>query len=574
MPFRLLLQFPTGSRRAPLAAGETILGSATDCDIVISHMTVSRRHARLRVADDTVWLEDLGSSNGTRVAGVRVTAAVPLAPGVEIELGGLRARLEAVDEADCVAVGPAPVAAHRAVTELAPAYPTLRGVALEEFLLRTVPAAVDRWVAGASAPELAQSFGSEIFRAFPCPWLEISHAPTGALWFHGGREGETGSPDELAADLDRVVGRVRWRSRFVSPVLARQLEPLVDMVLRLVSAADERGAGPAIRAPKAVPPASATAPTCLHHATLDVRLSALLERCTRVARGDIGVLIRGESGTGKEVLARYVHDASPVARGPFVAINCAALPRDLLEAELFGIERAVATGVEARPGKFESAHGGTLFLDEIGDMALETQAKILRVLQEGEVFRIGAQTPRPARPRIVAATHRDLEGLLEAGTFRRDLFYRIAGFVAVLPALRERAVDIPNLAANFLTQAAQKHGLAVAGLSRRAAERLAAYDWPGNIRELKHEVERAALFLSDGELLDSTGLDPRLARHGGGGETLHDRLEAFERTEIERALGRSGGDVARAAAALGIGRSTLYRRLQALGISVPETLDR
>jgi two-component system response regulator AtoC len=288
----------------------------------------------------------------------------------------------------------------------------------------------------------------------------------------------------------------------------------------------------------------------------------------RVARGDVGALISGESGTGKEVLARYLHAASPRAGRAFVALNCAALPRDLLEAELFGIERGVATGVEARPGKFELAHEGTLFLDEIGDMSLETQAKLLRVLQERTVHRLGGVAPRPADTRVVAATNRDMKGLLAEHAFREDLYFRIATWTAELPPLRERRPDIPGLAAHFLSREASRLGVKVAGISRAALDRLVAHEWPGNVRQLENEMARAVLFLADGELLDTGRLSPeiRSANPLSRGGRLEDTLAHVEREEIRKALEAEDGDVGKAAERLGLGRSTLYRRMKQLGL--------
>jgi transcriptional regulator with PAS, ATPase and Fis domain len=288
-----------------------------------------------------------------------------------------------------------------------------------------------------------------------------------------------------------------------------------------------------------------------------------------VARGDVGVLVTGESGTGKEVLARYLHAASRRSEGPFIALNCAALPRDLLETELFGIERGVATGVEARPGRFELAHGGTLFLDEIGDMALETQAKILRVLQEGSVHRIGGSTVKKADVRIVAATNRDMRGLLETRQFREDLYYRVATWRVELPPLRRRRADIPNLAVFFLSRAAARHGVHVRGISQSALDRLVADDWPGNIRQLENEMARAVLFLADGDLLDTGRLQFEPGAAGGGAPPtrLSDILEQAERSAIAAALESCSGDVEKAADRLGTARSTLYRRIKALGLA-------
>jgi transcriptional regulator with PAS, ATPase and Fis domain len=294
---------------------------------------------------------------------------------------------------------------------------------------------------------------------------------------------------------------------------------------------------------------------------------AIYGNAAKVARGDISVLILGESGTGKEILARYIHQASPVADGPMLSLNCAALPRDLLEAELFGVERGVATGIEARPGKFELADGGTLFLDEIGDMAPDTQARILRVLQSGEVYRIGGRQAKKVQIRILAATNRDITTMIDSGAFRADLYHRIAGWVVELPPLRQRRADIPNLAAHFLSRAGDRAGVRIRGVSRQALETLTACHWPGNIRELETEMNRAVLFLEDGELLDSGRLSSHLQRPRTAPITgaLADQLEHAEREIITRTLHETASTDA-AAERLGISRATLYRRLKALGI--------
>ncbi len=266
------------------------------------------------------------------------------------------------------------------------------------------------------------------------------------------------------------------------------------------------------------------------------------------------------------MLARYLHASSERAGGAFVALNCAALPRDLLESELFGIERGVATGVESRPGKFEMAGGGTLFLDEIGDMALETQARILRVLQEGEVYRLGGQEPRSADVRVIAASHRDLEAMQLEGSFRSDLYHRIADWTVRLPRLAERRADIPNLAAYFLAREVQRRGLEVAGISRGAMDLLEGYDWPGNIRQLEREMARAALFLESGELLESSHLQEAIRETARPAASLKERLEHVERQEIRQALTHHEGSVSAAAKELQIGLSTLYRRMRELGV--------
>jgi len=299
-------------------------------------------------------------------------------------------------------------------------------------------------------------------------------------------------------------------------------------------------------------------------------LVEIYRRAALVARSRINVLIEGETGTGKELLARYLHDASGLPAERFVALNCAALPKDLLDAELFGIEAGVATGVSARAGKFEQAHGGTLFLDEIADMAPETQARLLRVLQEGRVYRIGGKESRPAQVRVVSACNRSLDEMVARAEFRLDLFHRIADWPVRLPSLRERQEDIANLAAHFLQNHCGERGIGFGGISRAAVDALQAYAWPGNVRELEREMARVSLFLNDGEVVDSSLLKPAISaaglQAGSGDSGLEAGLEREERRLIEAALRACDGNVLEAAARLGVGKSTLYRRLQHFGL--------
>jgi transcriptional regulator with PAS, ATPase and Fis domain len=384
-----------------------------------------------------------------------------------------------------------------------------------------------------------------------------------AVRFSARAEGQASST-ETPATRDGIAGEITVRATFPSVRYADTYGPLLDTAAALVALGDGAGrARPAreVRVRPAVP-APPDPPT------LDFEMRAIYADAAKVARGDVSVLVTGESGTGKELLARYVHEASTRSDGPFVALNCAALPRDLLEVELFGIERGVATGVDSRPGKFELADNGTLFLDEIGDMAPETQASILRVLQERLVYRLGGREPKAARIRVVAATNRDLTPMLEDGRFRSDLYHRIATWVVELPPLRQRRADIPNLAAFFLAREASRHGRRVGGLSRGAVDALTAFDWPGNVRQLEHEMARAVLFVDDGEMLDTARLHPAVLAGGSGSRpgTLDGARAAAERDEIVAALHAHRGDVAAAAARLGISRATAYRRLKTFGI--------
>lgn len=285
----------------------------------------------------------------------------------------------------------------------------------------------------------------------------------------------------------------------------------------------------------------------------------VLEMARRAAATDVTVLLRGESGTGKEKVAKLLHSLSARSGGPFVALNCAAVPETLLEAELFGIERGVATGVTARVGKLELANEGTLFLDEVGDLSPVLQAKLLRVVQEREVERVGGRQGIRVDVRLVTATNRNLESMLAAGEFRRDLYYRLRVVELTLPPLRRRREDIPLLAHHFVQQHARKFGKGRISLTRSALEVLLQHDYPGNVRELENLLE-AAVALCDGDRLSAE--DVRLALGAGSDTTLAgDRLDDVVRAHVLRTLARCKGNRSVAARELGVNRSTLYRML-------------
>jgi two-component system nitrogen regulation response regulator GlnG len=318
----------------------------------------------------------------------------------------------------------------------------------------------------------------------------------------------------------------------------------------------------------------------------------------RVLSNDLTVLISGESGTGKELVARAIHDLGPRRHASFVALNMAAIPRELIEAELFGHERGAFTGAAQRAaGRFEQAAGGTLFLDEIGDMPTEAQTRLLRVLQSGEFTSIGGHRTIQADVRIVAATNRDLTELVASGRFREDLFYRLNVVPVALPALRDRRDDVALLARHFLNSAAAQ-GLPRRQLAPGAVAALEAHDWPGNVRELENLMRRLAVLARD-EVIDADGVRAMLGLALRGSEadvgidaavraliererpgalddgTLYDRvIGEVERPLIEAMLDRHGGNQLRAARAMGINRNTLRKRLDALGIEIaPERHD-
>ena len=301
------------------------------------------------------------------------------------------------------------------------------------------------------------------------------------------------------------------------------------------------------------------------------KMQRVIDLVARVADSQANVLIRGESGTGKEMVARLIHGNSPRRDGPFVAINCAALPETLLESELFGIERGVATGVEGRPGKFELAKGGTVFLDEIGDIPLTLQAKLLRVLQEREIEKLGGRRRIPIDVRILAATHRALEAMIEKMEFRQDLYYRLKVVEITLPPLRDRKDDIPKLVRFFLDKYGKREGLKDVRITQEALQKLMRYPFPGNVRELENLIEGALALTVDpvidpGDLLmpegassaDTTGLTGDLP-------VLEDLVNRY----IARVLAHTKGNMSAAAKILGIDRKTLYRKREELSLIDP-----
>jgi transcriptional regulator with GAF, ATPase, and Fis domain len=305
----------------------------------------------------------------------------------------------------------------------------------------------------------------------------------------------------------------------------------------------------------------------------------VLAHAARVAHTETTVLLTGESGTGKEVVARFIHHASRRSLGPFVAINCAALPDQLLESELFGHERGAFTGaVSTKPGRIEQATNGVLFLDEVGEMAPTVQAKLLRVLEEREFMRLGSTRVIHADIRVIAATNRDLHAAMQRGEFREDLYYRLGVFEIALPPLRERLDDVLELADAFLAEIGENVGRPAAGISREAREHLIAYEWPGNVRELRNAIERAVI-LADGGFIRSEHLPVNAPRPSivksddapsgplpAGGVNL----EAIERSLVVRALTQARHNKTRAAKLLGLTRAQLYSRIEKYGLAETE----
>ncbi len=312
-------------------------------------------------------------------------------------------------------------------------------------------------------------------------------------------------------------------------------------------------------------------------------MQTIFERIEQVAHSSTTVMIRGESGTGKELVARSIHEGSARKGESFISLNCAALPESLVESELFGHEKGAFTGaLRTRKGRFELADGGTLFLDEVGELSLTTQAKLLRVLQEKSFERIGATTTCHVDVRIIAATNRNLEEMVEQGTFRKDLYYRLNVFSIALPALHERQSDIAPLAHHFLTIFAAEHQKDVPQLSLAASAMLERYEWPGNIRELENVMERCMLLIGQGKYVLPQHLPPELHSHKcaqsgrrvavdhGHKGTLPERIEELERVSIMEALTESQGHMGQAAASLGITERIMGQRMRKYAISYKE----
>ncbi|VAX20237.1 Nitrogen regulation protein NR(I) [hydrothermal vent metagenome] len=301
----------------------------------------------------------------------------------------------------------------------------------------------------------------------------------------------------------------------------------------------------------------------------------VFDMTARAAKVRSTVLITGETGVGKELIAKAMHYNSARAEKPFIRVNCSAIPETLLEAELFGIEKNVASGVDQRMGKFEAADGGSIFLDEIGDMAITTQAKVLRVIQEREIERVGSHTPRKVDIRIIAATNLDLETAIEKKEFRRDLYFRLNVIVIPLPALRKRKEDIPSLVDHFLVKFCAENNLKLKTVAPEAMAILMAYAWPGNVRELENTIERMVV-MNDDEALGANSVPVNIGASHETGSSLPDGLVSdldstvndFERGIILGALERNAYRQNRAADELGISERSMWYKIKKLGISV------
>lgn len=574
-----------------LGAGDNVVGSRLESQVVLTEHGVSRRHALLRVQGDRLEVEDLGSKNGTRLNG-RAVRSAPVQVGDELRFGSVSLVLEESPPGDgdlAVQIDsplPKDTWAPSTQSELAKVERACGvWIATIEAVARTLPrSAVEPGPAlralvaacGAGGGVVLEWDGvgePTIHTACGDPLVLDAVGKTRAVFREVARTGVpealalAGSPGIVAAAAapgrDRPLGMV---------IVGGSLPTGGEAALRAVAwmLVGSEGLAAAGAAPHATP--GLVFPEG-HVPGESPAMAALYRQLRPLVEGDLPLLVVGETGSGKEHVARIIHASSRRARGPFVALNCAAIPAELLEAELFGIERGVATGVAEREGKLVQANGGVLLLDEIGDMAPALQAKLLRVLQEREVVPVGGKRAIAVDVGLIAATNVEPERLLAEGRFRPDLFYRIAGYVLRVPPLRERREDLPVLVEHFVRRFAGETGKAVRGVTVRTMSALAGYRWPGNVRELEHELRRLVYLCPHGQAIDSTLVSPRLAETLAGEPDdlcLERRVAVTERAVILQALERTGGNQTQAARLLGISRNGLTLKLERLGIGVGE----
>ncbi len=608
---RLSLTYKDSVRHFEIPAVECTLGSSRDSDLVAPFPGISRRHASVSATGGGVKVRDLGSLNGL-VSDGRKYAEIELQPGKTVRLGRALLKLEEISTSDAVlglrldreSGSSSKNLASRSDTgiEVPPDEPSpslalhfvrdyerdgrRSGEVPHEGLLRRARIAL-----GAQALILARS-GALVASAGELPSDEVTLDDLLSRAAQATRAPELVATDQGALLIARSDSEARLclMATFAPPKRRNAPETwqrdffsyLADIVMVEELAETDRlqqgGEENALQLPPGMIVGSSAA------------MRGLLAQVRATVKSDLNVLLLGETGTGKELFAGLIHNSGPAADGPFVAINCAAIPSELLEAELFGVVARVATGVDPRPGLFVQAQGGTIFLDEIGEMSERLQTKLLRVLQEREVLPLGGSVTRKIQVRVIAASNRDLERLVGERCFREDLYYRLRGLQFRIPALRERCDDLPEMVATLAARFATKYKKDVRGFTRSALRILQQHSWPGNIRELQSEVERAVLLCKDGGYLGSdsfSGLQSERPRRYGqsevqsrqavdrgrveapppeAGPTLRAQVDALERLVIAEALSLSRGNRSKAASMLGITRNGLSLKIRRLKI--------
>ncbi len=597
--YRLVGDMEGVHREFILEPGEHRVGSLPENEVSVAASDVSRRHAVIRVNANSVHLEDLKSTNGTFVNGVQVTRS-DLAPDDWIQFGSVLLTLERVDRGD-LALGIASDSENS--NSEAGAERTEHTTQLGRTRDRYA-----RWHA------LANSVADMLFgdrSSNPGPTLErfregLNATAVAVLRLERGTEATvhaiSGHAETIdGSRIDTAIERLRFENPGTfagayleepSPLIVvarsagpddldalvitggdldQDLVPICELVLRILL-----HAGPVVQdedlATTHLEPEPLVFPAG-HVRGVSSASLAVYEKLQALRTSTTPVLIIGETGVGKEHVVQILHASSDRADGPLRVINCAAIPAELLEAELFGIEAGVATGVAGRKGAFREADGGTLFFDEIGAMPLALQAKLLRALQENEVHPVGARHPVPVDVRIVEATNLDLTAAIKNETFRSDLYYRIAGCEINVAPLRKRRDDIPALVRVFLESHTTESGKRIRGLSVSALTRLQNAAWPGNVRQLEHEVRRLVSICPDGATIESPMISPEITAASPLDDeiadddlTLKHHVDALERQLLRRAINRANGNLARAARLLGLSRNGLVMKMQRLNI--------
>ena len=592
-----------GIGRWPVRGETFVVGREPGCDVVIMDSSISRRHVRITVDDGKLLLEDLKSTNGVHIAGKRLERA-EIQPDEWFVVGTVMMTVrEGVSLTSSDGSTSAQIGSRLPVqVRLTPPERSLETEAIDarrdEMRSRlTALSGLASMLDRAEDTDLVLQVFLDFLASFRTTQGVVLIEQCGNGWVLRAQSGEPLPPDSERAFLDAasqvedsadtlregaVLGR-RVRNPagptgwlILHPWSGQEeVDPEVKLVASLCGfCLRQRIERPGDDSDENVPAETSTQYASDEFFTVAESCRKMLDELDRIASTELPILICGESGTGKELLARRLHRRSPRVENRFVAINCAALPRELLEAELFGIQKGVATGVSQRPGHLLLASGGTLLLDEIGEMPLELQPKLLRALESGEIIPLGAPAPIPVDVRLVASTNIDLTARVKEGSFRRDLFHRIAGATVHVPPLRERPEDVLPLARLFIRESAKAQGRPFVGLDLVTARCLIGYDWPGNVRELRHALARAVA-LADGPIIHSGLLPEGVAANsdpvradaylGMKGDFRGARVR-FEHLYFSQLLERCNGNLSEASRLAKLTRGHLYTKLAELGL--------
>jgi DNA-binding NtrC family response regulator len=581
--FSLLIHHQDGAQIVSLVPGaRLLLGRAAEADISIPEPTLSRQHCRIEVIGDEVWIEDLDSSNGTRVNGAPVQRC-RLRPGDDVALGGT------------VTLSVHAPANHVQGLE----HHSRFAATLEEELMRSATLHHELAVLVVSAATGDPPYGEW------CPQIRQVLRPVDRVALHSAGvveillpESDRGRSLQLA---ERIlgIGQALRCGVALFPGAADDAKQLLEAALDALRQTTEGQPVVAVPPPSLWPEGRAEPELDEDPPVVGQAMQPVFETAGRVAQSDLPVLLVGETGSGKEVVAREIHSLGPRAKGPLCCVNCGGMPRDLVQSILFGHERGSFTGAnQQKNGLFHEADGGTLLLDEVGELPAEAQVALLRVLETGRVIRLGSTRELPVDVRVISATHRNLEAMCEAGTFRWDLFYRLNTITLKLPPLRQRKDEIRPLAERFVARATRIGRLAPKRIDESVFAVLERYQWPGNVRELRNALERAALVsahpvITVADLPDRVRAAVDATVCDGSGRVVMQRSDptpcpippredespfkrkvlAYEISLIRGALQRTGWNKTAAARELQMPLRTLMHKIQVYGLSQPEEVE-